>query len=197
MTRGNTHKFQNFRHTDFMKRKIIWTLITQYIYFFFVCSIAGFLWEVLIFLIKDGEFCKRGFLYGPWLPVYGTGGVLFHLILRKLKKHPVGVFLLAMTIGTGVELLTGWFLDKVWGLRYWDYSESFLNLNGYVCLYSAIGFGAAGVLWVCLFSGLAFKLWIRIPTTGRNWIITILMIAFLIDCAASLLYPNIGSGITF
>lgn len=197
MTRGNAHNFENLRHSKGMERKIVWSIITQYICFFFVCSCTGFLWEVLIFLVKDGEFCKRGFLYGPWLPIYGIGGVLFHLILRKRKDHPVQIFLLSMLLGTGVELLAGWFLDKVWHLRYWDYSRNLLNLHGYICLYSVIGFGIAGVLWVCLFSKLTLKMWIHIPPRIRNVIVTLLVAAFLFDCAASLIYPNIGDGITF
>ncbi len=56
-------------------------LISQQIYFFFLGAVGGFLWEVLLYLILDGTFVKRGFLYGPWLPLYGTGAVLFYMLL--------------------------------------------------------------------------------------------------------------------
>lgn len=95
--------------------------LSQQIYFFFLGSIGGFLWEVAIFLYRDKTFANRGFLYGPWLPVYGIGAVLFYLLLgcRRKKIHPAGVFFLSAGIGTGLELLIGWFLDTFWDLRYW------------------------------------------------------------------------------
>ena len=117
--------------------------LSQQIYFFFLGSIVGFLWEVAIFLYRDKTFANRGFFYGPWLPVYGIGAVLFYLLLgcRRKKIHPAGVFFLSAAIGTGLELLIGWFLDAFWNLRYWDYSDQPFNINGYVCLGSSIAWG--------------------------------------------------------
>ena len=108
------------------------------------------MWEVLIFLVKEGTFRNRGFLYGPWLPVYGIGAVLFSVILspRELlpdssgkykKNHPVTVFFLSTLLGSGLELVIGWFLDFLWNLRYWDYSGYFLNFRGYICLLLRLG----------------------------------------------------------
>ena len=127
------------------------------IFFFFTGSVCGYVWEVLIFLLKEGTFRNRGFLYGPWLPVYGIGAVLFSVVLspRELlpdssgkykKNHPVTVFFLSTLLGSGLELVIGWFLDFFWNLRYWDYSGYFLDFRGYICLVSALGFGIAGVL---------------------------------------------------
>lgn len=172
--------------------------ISLQIFFFFLCSIAGFLWEVAIFFVKDGGFTNRGFLYGPWLPVYGVGGVLFYILLSGIaKKHPVRAFALSLLIGTGLELLIGWFLDSVWDLRYWDYRSYPLNYKGYICLYSALGFGIAGVLWVCVLSGFFAKLWKKLPGRVRLGANTILVLLFALDCAAALIFPNIGQGITF
>ncbi len=176
---------------------IAW-LISLQIFFFFFFSVAGFLWEVIIFFVKDGGFTNRGFLYGPWLPVYGVGGVLFYLLLsRTAKKHPVITFFLSLLIGTGLELLIGWFLDSIWDLRYWDYRGYPFNYNGYICLWSALGFGFAGVLWVCVLSGFFAKLWEKLPVPVRLGANTILVLLFVLDCAAALIFPNIGRGITF
>lgn len=172
-------------------------IISQQIFFFFLCSIGGFLWEVLIFLVKEGRFANRGFLYGPWLPVYGVGAVLLYLLLEKIKKHPIAVLLLSALAGTGLELLVGWLLDTVWDLRYWDYRGYLFNFRGYICLWSALGFGIAGVLWVCLLSGLFTRLWLHIPCSIRKGANTLLVLAFVCDCAAALIFPNIGKNITF
>ena len=135
--------------------------LSQQIYFFFLGSIGGFLWEVAIFLYRDKTFANRGFLYGPWLPVYGIGAVLFYLLLgcRRKKIHPAGVFFLSAAIGTGLELLIGWFLDAFWNLRYWDYSGYPFHFHGYICLYAAVGFGIAGVLWICVLEAPLTRLW--------------------------------------
>lgn len=186
------------------EQKQIPFLISQMIFFFFLTSIGGYLWEIAIFLIKDGVFRNRGFLYGPWLPVYGVGAVLFYLLLgnplqRKTAKkhHPISVFFLSMLIGTLLELVIGYILNVVWGLRYWDYSEYFCNFHGYICLVSTLGFGIAGTIWVCFLSGFLTRIWLKIPKWLRKDINITLILVFVIDCVAALILPNIGNGITF
>lgn len=166
-------------------------------FYFFTASLGGFLWEVLIFFIKEGHFRNRGFFYGPWLPVYGTGAVLMYLLLSRLKRHPAKVFLYSLLIGTSLELVIGWILDYFWGLRYWDYSGYLFNYHGYICLMSALSFGAAGVLWICLLSVLLKKLWFRLPGKARCAIDFMLLLLFVLDCTAALIFPNTGRGITF
>ena len=115
-----------------MRKDYLIKSITQYIFFFFLGAFLGYLWEVLLFYVQDGVFCNRGFLYGPWLPVYGVGAVLMLLILRRFQKHPVKVFFLAVLLGSFVELFIGWFIDQVFHLRYWDYHDYPLQLGGYI-----------------------------------------------------------------
>ena len=139
------------------EQNTIQNILSLMIFFFFTGSVCGYVWEVLIFLLKEGTFRNRGFLYGPWLPVYGIGAVLFSVVLspRELlpdssgkykKNHPVTVFFLSTLLGSGLELVIGWFLDFFWNLRYWDYSGYFLNFRGYICLVSALGFGISSFL---------------------------------------------------
>lgn len=166
-------------------------------FYFFTASLGGFLWEVLIFFIKEGHFRNRGFFYGPWLPVYGTGAVLMYLLLSRLKRHPAKVFLYSLLIGTSLELVIGWILDYFWELRYWDYSGYLLNYHGYICLMSALSFGVAGVLWICLLSVFFRKFWFRMPEKARCAINFMLLLLFILDCTAALIFPNTGRGITF
>ncbi|MGN0142902.1 MAG: putative ABC transporter permease [Roseburia sp.] len=171
--------------------------IARLVFYFFLGSLGGFLWEVGIFLVKEGAFRNRGFLYGPWLPVYGAGAVVFYLFFRKIKSHPAAVFLLTALTGTVLELAIGWLLDTVWELRYWDYSGQFLNYKGYICLWSALGFGIAGAVWVCLLAEPLWQLWQRIPRRISGAFLALLVLLFLWDCAAALIFPNMGTGITF
>lgn len=166
-------------------------------FYFFAASLSGFLWEILIFYVKEGHFRNRGFLYGPWLPVYGTGAVLMYLLLSKQKRCPIKVFLYSVLLGTSLEWIIGWILDFFWDFRYWDYTGYLLNFRGYICLASALGIGIAGVLWICLFSGLLENLWFRIPQKTGQVILTTVFLLFILDCIAALISPNTGRGITF
>ena len=61
--------------------------VTSYILMFFVISFIGWLWEVGLHLVTDGAFVNRGTMFGPWLPIYGTGGVGAILLLRRFGKN--------------------------------------------------------------------------------------------------------------
>ena len=207
-----THTFLSTAHTipmkknehlpDFSKlcppeQNHIGLFFSQQIFFFFLCAIGGFFWEVLFMYLIDGHFAKRGFFYGPWLPIYGAGAVLFYILFKVQKKHPIRVFFLSIIVGTSLELLIGWLLDTVWQLRYWDYSGYLLNYKGYICLWSAIGFGVAGVLWICLLAPIVTWLWLRLSPRFRRNLNALLILLFILDCAAALIFPNTGYNITF
>ena len=188
-------------------------IVSLLIHFFFLGSFCGFLWEILIFLVKDGTFRNRGFFYGPWLPVYGIGAVIFYCLfhhseknisarstpffLLKIKYHPITIFVKTALLGTVLELVIGWFLDTFFDLRYWNYSSYPFNLHGYICLLSAVGFGVAGMLWICVFSEIFRKLWFSLPPDFRRGFNSVMILLFLADCAAALIFPNTGHGITF
>lgn len=184
-------------HTVYMRQRISVNPLSYYTFCFFVTSISGYLWEVCIYFFQESTFTNRGFLYGPWLPVYGAGAILLHILLHTQCRHPLRVFFLSMLLGTLLELLVGIFLDCFWGLRYWDYTGWVLNFHGYICLLSALGFGFAGVLWICFLSRLLLILWSKIPASLQRIILTLLVLAFLIDCSAALIFPNHGENITF
>lgn len=170
---------------------------STYLYLFFATSILGWLWEVSIFLIKDHTFCNRGFLHGPWLPIYGCGSVFILFVLHHHRKNPFFVFFTSLAIGTVVELILGWVLDNFYHTRYWDYSNSFCNLNGYICLLSAFLFGLAGYFWVCVFAQKISDIWKKVPPAIRKWTLIILSILFVIDAAFSLFHPNKGDHVNF
>lgn len=120
--------------------------IALFLIFMFGC-VFGFFYEEIFYFIVDGYFSKRGFFYGPWLPVYGWGAVLMVLTLRPFKNHPAAVFFVSLVITGSLEYLTGLMLLKVWGIRLWDYGMeplNFLNVQGFICLRSLLSFGVAG-----------------------------------------------------
>ena len=187
----------DFRQLCFPEQNHTAYFLSLLFFFYFVASISGYLWEVFLFFRIEGTFCNRGFLYGPWLPVYGIGAVLFYLVCLNISRRPLCVFILTALTGSALELLVGIFLNVFWGLRYWDYSDYPWNFSGYICLYSTFGFGLAGIIWVCLLSPLLKFLWQRCSATFRCAFNTILILLLLLDVSAALIFPNKGTGITF
>lgn len=112
---------------------------------FFAYSFVGWLNEVLLIRISSGHFVNRGFLIGPYCPVYGTGGVLITLCLSKFEHAYFVLFGMSMIICTTLEYIVSWIMEILFHARWWDYSDKPLNLNGRVWLGNAVLFGLAGV----------------------------------------------------
>lgn len=172
-------------------------LFRQYLFLFFSASILGYLWEVVLLLLQEDQFYNRGFLYGPWLPVYGFGAVVLYFSLHWLSAHPFYIFSLSVLLGTCVELIAGLLLDLIWHKRYWDYTGELLNYRGYICLSSSLAFGIAGVFWICFCSRHLLNLWNGMPGSHQSLLLSILLFILILDIAAALVFPNSGRGITF
>ncbi len=141
---------------------------------FMIGGIAGFIYEELFFLLFDHKLVYRGFLYGPFLPVYAWGSLLL-IFLKKFKEKPLLVFLLAMLITGVLEYLTGYVMFKIWNRKWWDYTGLFLNINGFVCFRSIFTFGLGAFLLIYLIDPLIIKF-----INKKNNLVNIIVISFLI-----------------
>mgnify|MGYP005785061685 CR=1 FL=1 len=185
-------KFRDNVKVDPQKRYPVRTLIL----FFFTFSLAGWIWEVVLTVYKSGVFVNRGVLYGPWLPIYGSGGLLILISLRKLFDRPFITFFSVMVLCSFIEYISSWFLEYTTGQRWWDYEGYFLNLNGRICLAGAVAFGIGGISFIYVFAPLLDRLYAHICKQVQWVIAIILMTAFCIDLSYSYLYPNMGEGVT-
>lgn len=170
--------------------------LTTCILLFFTFSFAGWIWEVFLALVSTGEFANRGTMFGPWLPIYGTGGVLVLVCLQRLREKPLLLFSGTMILAGFIEYMTAWILETFWHEQWWDYSGYFLNLHGRICLEGLLVFGFAGVTATYLFAPLFANICNRISITIRKRVCVILLILFAIDFGYSVMHPNIGEGIT-
>ena len=173
-----------------------WYGVTAYILFFFTFSIMGWLWEVGLHVVQTGEFVKRGVSYGPWLPIYGSGGVLVLLLLRKIFRNPILTFFLTMILSSFLEYFTSYFLEMRNGVRWWDYSGYFMNINGRICLQGAVVFGIGGCLIVYILAPGLEKLYKKINMNIKIVICVVLITLFVTDQIYSLNCPNMGKGVT-
>lgn len=184
-------------HPIFMeKTRVTKRTLDFYILFFFIVSFAGWLWEVGLYVVTEQAFINRGAFYGPYLPVYGVGGVLLWLMLQRFHQRKIVTFLLAMVLCSALEYATGAFLEWKWGMRWWNYSGHFLNLNGHICLLSAVGFGLGGMLLNCYVMPYYMRLYHKISVKWRKILCGVLSVLFIIDLIWCLMSPNTGENIT-
>ena len=170
---------------DFFKR---------YTYVFILSAIIGWLYEVYIFWWNGKGLLNRGFLFGPYLPVYGCGGVVLVLLLNPLIKKklriwkvnimPAVVFLLIGLIATVVEYVAHYLLDTYFDILLWDYSGQFMNLNGRVCLDASLNFAIVGFAAIYIVMPILSRIGKRFkPKTKNNLLLmslTIIIIDFIL-----------------
>ncbi len=170
--------------------------VRNYILMFFTFAFIGWLWEVLIHIISEGKFINRGTMLGPWLPIYGFGGILILIILKPLRKRPVLFFISAMLLAGVMEYTTGWYLETFKNAKWWDYTGYFLNIQGRVCLEGLLVFGFGGAAVTYFIGPSLNELFDIIKPKFAIIICTVLIILYGIDFIYSYKHPNTGEGIT-
>lgn len=121
-------------------------MIYEYLSYFFIYSFLGWVMEVAYAAVKTKTFINRGFLNGPFCPIYGAGAISVVHLLTPLKHYRILLFLGSIAIATLIELVTGWLLEVTLKKRWWDYSDRNFNFHGYICLEFSIIWGL-----VCFF----------------------------------------------
>lgn len=122
--------------------------LAQWLLFFFIYCFFGWIWESCYVSVKKRKWVNRGFLHGPLIPIYGFGAVTVLLVVIPVREHLVLVYFLGMAAATVLEYVTGAAMEKLFKVRYWDYSEKPMNLHGYICLISSLAWGAFSVLLI-------------------------------------------------
>lgn len=113
----------------------------QWITFFFIYSFLGWVWESCYVSIKSHRWVNRGFLRMPMLPLYGSGATIMLLLTLPFPGNYVLQYCLGVIGPTILEYFTGWAMEKLFKMRYWDYSNQRFNIKGYICLTSSIAWG--------------------------------------------------------
>lgn len=178
-----------------MREKIV-RPFDYYALLFFTTAFAGWLWEVLLYLVTAHTFVNRGVYRGPYLPVYGTGCVVLILLLHRLRRRPVIVFVVSCLLCTTLEYFSGTWLLWKWGVRWWDYSGHVCNVNGHICLTSAVGFGLGGMLLICVLQPIYNKYYHRMTIAVRMALCVVFTLIFIADAAYSAMRPNTGAHIS-
>lgn len=148
------------------------------VYFYFYC-ICGWIFESTYVSLSNRKWINRGFMKGPWLPLYGSGAVIILLVTLPFQQYPVAVYFAGAITATILEYFTGVVMLKLFKVRYWDYSHRKIQFQGHICLVSTIAWGFLSLLMVYVVHKPVVKLvnsWNQEVVSIITFIITICMV---------------------
>ena len=148
---------------------------------FLVCCILGDFLEVGFVLIKDGHFMHRsGMLFGAFSPIYGMGALLMTMALNRFyKRNLIPIFLISAVIGGAFEFAVSWFWETAFGVVCWDYTGTFMNIDGRTNLFYMCMWGILGTVWIKLMLPRLLALINCIPWKSR-YTITVVVAALML-----------------
>ena len=113
---------------------------------FIIYAFIGWILEIIYTYIRTKKVINRGFLIGPYCPIYGMGCILITLLLKKYYDDPIVLAIMSMIICSILEYLTSYAMEKVFKARWWDYRDRKFNINGRICLETLVPFGIGALV---------------------------------------------------
>lgn len=148
---------------------------------FMIYSFIGWIIEVIDLFILSKKFINRGFLIGPYCPIYGVGSLFMIAFLHPYVKDPFVLFLMAVAVCSILEYTTSYLMEKLFKARWWDYSNNKFNINGRICLETMIPFGIGGCIILYIANPMITSVLNQIPDVILLILAIILFVIFLID----------------
>ena len=170
-----------------MEERTMWQLSVfgfdfYFLFFnFIIYSFLGWIYESTVMSIKDRKLTNRGFLTGPYIPIYGLGGTMIYVVLYPVRTHGSLVFFLGMLVATVLEYTVSWLMETLFHARWWDYSEYKFSFQGRIWLLASIFWGFLSLLMMDLIQPVMNKLIGAIPRDTGEMIGYILVSIFTID----------------
>ena len=154
----------------------------ELVWIFIIYAFIGWCTEVSYAALDTGKFVNRGFLNGPYCPIYGCGVVIVVAILTPLKENLLILFAGSFLLTSVLEYLTGYILEKVFHNKWWDYSDKPFNIKGYVCLKFSIYWGLACTFIMDIIHPIIYAAIRFIPFVLGVVLLSIIMCVFAADC---------------
>ncbi len=162
-----------------------WYTLASWFLLFMAYSFCGWLMEVLVTILQRRKLVNRGFLVGPICPIYGVGAVLLSLVLSQAENW-LAIFCVAVVGSAVLEYVISYVMEKLFRVRWWDYTNRTFNLNGRICLESAIGFGIIGIIIVKIATPFFLWLFVSLPEWLIFLVAGLLLIYLIADFILSL-----------
>lgn len=155
--------------------------VTQWIFFFFFYCFFGWCFESTYVSICQRKPVNRGFIRGPFLPLYGSGAIMMLVVSGPVRDSLILTYLAGCVGATVLEYVTGVAMEALFKVRYWDYSHKKLNFQGQICLESTLCWGLLTVLMTRLVHGPVEALSMKIPQPVLVMLDTAVLVGFTID----------------
>lgn len=159
----------------------------ELVWIFIIYAFLGWCTEVAYAAVDTGKFVNRGFLNGPYCPIYGCGIVIVVSILTPIKDNLFVLFFGSLLLTTVLEFLTGFLLEKIFHNKWWDYSAYPFNIKGYVCLKFSLYWGLACTFVMDIIHPMIYKLISIMPFLAGVIILLVVMVIFTTDIVISVL----------
>lgn len=159
--------------------------LIQWLMFFYTYCFFGWCFESTYVSLKKRKLVNRGFLNGPYLPLYGSGAISVLFAALPFRENPVWVYVVGALTATLLEYVTGVVMEAVFKVRYWDYSNQKFNFQGHICLSSTIAWGFLSLAMVFGFHKPVEGLIFSFKPNTLNLIVLIVSVAMAADCAVS------------
>lgn len=157
----------------------------QWVLLFFFYCFCGWVWESCYVSACKRQWVNRGFLHGPLLPIYGSGAIIILFVTLPVEQDLRLVFLLGMVAATVLEYVTGAVMERLFKVRYWDYSHHRFNLNGHICLTSSLAWGFFSILLVRFIHPPIAALLEDVPSWLVDPLALVITVAFTVDVVRS------------
>lgn len=161
--------------------------LPQMVIIFALISFGGWVYETIYCSVVEGEFTKRGFLFGPTCPIYGIGALVVWLVLGQIS-NPFIVFIIGGFLATVIEYSTGLFLERRFKKKWWDYSMFKFNLHGRICPQASAVFGAFSVTSVFVLVPTMLNILMIFSKHTVSVVAFIVVTLYFLDTVASLLW---------
>ena len=161
--------------------------LPQMVIIFALISFGGWVYETIYCSVVEGEFTKRGFLFGPTCPIYGIGALAVWLVLGQIS-NPFIVFIIGGFLATVIEYSTGLFLERRFKKKWWDYSMFKFNLHGRICPQASAVFGAFSVTSVFVLVPAMLNILMLFSRHTISVLAFIVVTLYFLDTVASLLW---------
>lgn len=165
--------------------------IIEYVFYFFFYSFIGWFFESCYCSIRPKKWVNRGFLRGPWCPIYGTGALVILVLLVPLRSitpnlylNELIIFIVGMVVCDIVEFMTSYIMEKLFNARWWDYSDKRFNIQGRICLTHTMYWGTLSCLFVFVLQPIIDTYLIgQINPDSRDILTYIFITIFVLDLA--------------
>ena len=159
--------------------------LTQWLLFFYIYSFFGWCIESSYVSIRKRKFVNRGFMRGPFLPLYGSGAVLLLFVTIPVRDSLILSFIFGAAAATVLEYITGACMEALFKVRYWDYSNNPFNLHGYVCLGTSLAWGLLTIVMIRIVHEPVEHLVLSINQTVQDILAAVLTVYVTADMALS------------